>query len=148
MAPKGLEAWQDATLQPEPLTPEEVVAEEARRLYNLHQMAMGAARIPRRLGGEATARELAKDKSTSRRVAFAASQLYGWWGALYSEDEDQSRASAQVVWLEWWEEHVAYLDRREAWIATWGLQHDHATEANRYLVLLERERTYLENIFK
>ena len=149
MARNGLEAWQDATLQPDSITPEEVAREEAERLYSLREMAIKASVIPRRLGGEATGQDLSKDKRISRKVAHTAEVLQGWWGTSDPVDwEDPAKDSAQLVWSEWWEDHSTYLTRRMTWIATWGIKHDQRASANRFLALLERERKNLERIFR
>lgn len=148
MAREGLEAWQDATLQPEPLPPEEVAWAEARRLQKLADIAAGAVAIPRRLGGEATGRELAHDKRKGRRILHIARRLESWWDAPVSEDRPAtSRDSAQIVWDEWWSDHKEWLDRRITWIATWGVKHNNRSAANKYVSLLRRERQYLERVF-
>lgn len=150
MAPNGLEAWYDATLQPAPLTPEEVALQEARRLYDLHNMAVAAATIPRRLGGEAIGRELAQDKRLCRRVAHAASVLCRLWlraMTVHPPRTLDSKAAAQVVWSDWWADHQDELQRKLAWVATWGIEHDQRSRANQFVSLLEREQAEFARIF-
>lgn len=148
MARERLETWVDATLQPEPIPPQEVARWESSRLWRLYYVATGAALIPRRLGGEATGRELANDKRMCRRVAHVAGRLAGWWSDdPYGDGKDMAQDAAQIVFEDWWVDHQEWLTRRITWIATWGVNHDHRTWANRYVELLRKEYEYFEGIF-
>jgi hypothetical protein len=149
MAHEPLEAWVGATLQPEPLHPQEVARSESSRLWRLHYVASGASQIPRRLGGEATGAELSRDKRVSRQISHLAKRLGERWSDYpLGDGVDLSQDSAQVVWEDWWPDHREWLVRRIKCVATWGVTHNHKTCANRYVDLLSKELAYLERVFR
>jgi hypothetical protein len=104
------------------LTKEDIVKEEVDRLSRLYTIANVAADIPRRIGGEATREELAKDKSRCRRVAHVAFQCARSWSnrKTVTLADDVGQEAAQVVWARWYEEHRVFLHTRLNYIASWA----------------------------
>jgi hypothetical protein len=108
---------------PEGTDAERITAEELERLARMVNVAMMAAEIPRRVGDEASAEELAIDKKRCRRVRHALTGCYkGWSGGNLPEEErsDELRQeAAQIDWMAWWGEHDTWLNNRTRLVVTW-----------------------------
>lgn len=153
MGDSGLTPWLDATLQPEDLSPHAVASEEALRLSKLVTMAAMTTNIPRRIG-DATREEYAADNRIGRQIAHRMSKVLTYWVVKYkpgpvSEAKAPTNAeAAQVVWKEWWEDHQSLLLRKKRWVASWGVNHSHESEANQFLHLYELEERQLKEVIE
>lgn len=100
---------------------------ERERLTAAIAIARAAQDIPRRLGEDATETELAADKRTAKRIAYALDQCLKAWGGpvmLTMKKEEIQRQGAQVDWNVWWADQQAYINQRMRYVVTW--QHKHA----------------------
>lgn len=146
---RTMQSHYDPALEVYPRTPKAVRMGEAFRLAELHAIAAGASLIPRRLGGDATAKELSIDKKTCRKVAHTASSLASLWGPVKIEDQEllkkMAPQAAQVRWVPWLEEHIVYLSSQRAYIATWAIKFGHRSEGNSFIHRLNLEEEELIN---
>lgn len=97
-----------------------ITEDEVERLTKLLAVARLAQSIPRRLGAEASAEQLAEDSRRGKRIAHVASQLLTSWGGDPGVSPgDVGREAATVNWDRWWEEHQVWLVNRQRYLATW-----------------------------
>lgn len=124
---------------------------EGIRLFELAGIAAWASLIPRRLGADATAQELAADKRMCRRIAHAADQLAKLWTTVdvynaHPKTIDKKRAGAVVLWDTWWAQHLQYLNNRRTFIATFAIRSRFTREGNIYVTRLDKEEEALKDI--
>jgi hypothetical protein len=140
-----LERFYDPGLElPEPpLVREHIEAGEVERIQRALAVVVVAGTIPRRLGGDATADELAQDKKRCRRVSHALSNsIYAWTKkrAAMPEVEDEIRIKgAQLNWTTFKDEHVAELMVRQRLLATWAVRNEERRWGKTAIVHLENE---------
>jgi len=145
-----LAQWVDPALE---ITAEETVDNitkaEIDRLLRLNAIAAAAGRMPRRLGGEAEAEELAVDKKRCRRIAHVTLQLASAWSGKDPDrlkfKGDISKDAAIVNWKMWWEEHRIWLINRQRYIATWASREaDQERWCKSAMVKLNNEALWIE----
>lgn len=106
---------------PKDLTYEDVRADEVARLQELFSLGTLAAAHPRRLGGDASREELARDKRVSRRMAHVAVLCLRNWGEAPGEpDPSLTPRAAQMDWDKWTEQRIAWLNTRVVYLVTWA----------------------------
>lgn len=106
------------------------------QLAAAHAAALGvAAAMPRRLGGGATAAQLAADKRQARRMAHAVAQAASEWGATVpgQVSAEAQRMGAQLDLAVWHAERLAYLRARRTWVATVCVHLGKREIGNRYV---------------
>jgi transcription elongation factor GreA-like protein len=82
--------------------------------------------IPRRLGADATPKELSDDKRAARRVAFALEQVLRAWGGptRRPSKEELMPEAAQLDWKRWWRYEKMCIKHQMRYIATWQSKQD------------------------
>jgi hypothetical protein len=114
--------WNDPGMEVGKEAPKELAEQECVRLARQLAIVTAAGEIPRRIGADASAEELALDKRRSKRVAHVLRQnLTAWSGKktanLPSGGEIQ-REAAILDWEKWAAEHQAWLLNRTRYIVT------------------------------
>ena len=82
--------------------------------------------VPRRLGGDATDKELADDKRTARRVKHRlVVALEDWNGQVDGECQGllADGTGARLVWPEWWADWCEVADELKPYAETRAQQH-------------------------
>lgn len=103
---------------------DKIEEQERERLARQLAIVTAAGEIPRRIGGDADAEELALDKRRAKRVAHVLRQSLAAWGATRKqqanlpEDEDVHKEAAQMDWAKWSQEHETWIGNRMRYIVT------------------------------
>lgn len=162
--PKFLEQWCDPHYKvPAPDDWGQWEAQQLERLRDTIIMARHAHSIPRRIGGDATPRQLATDKRFSKRLTTRCLRIAQTYGATLDELDDYMlngppnelellRAKgAQVDWETWFTEEYAPARRADlVFVAshTFGQNKQLAKLGNRLAMLLFNELTQINQIFE
>lgn len=151
----GIGDKMDAGFEPPPdWSPDSIEAQELPRLMADAMMALAAVGHPRRLGGDASREELARDKRISRKIANAYLVVLRFYGAgrgdwrelikRAAQDDEARVAGAQVRWVDWVPERLRWLEQRIGRVAAYALKRDEMTWGNHAVFRLERERELLD----
>jgi len=117
--------------------------------------AIWAGQMPRRIGGDATARQLSADKKLMRMLAHLFSQLNAGWGRLIGETlpvdlgsigPAEKRFGAQIDAEEFLRELVFVSTSQRSSVCTIAVQMDAPKIAMKMLPLFSRELTNLDRI--
>lgn len=92
---------------------------EVERINTLYNIMLMIQAMPRRLGQDASAEDLALDKKRAKRVAHVCLQLLKSWGAEPQAVGDLAREAAVWNWATWYDEHRIWLINRQRYVATW-----------------------------
>lgn len=128
-----------------------MAANEGVRLYELSGIAAWASVVPRRLGPDATAAELAADKRLCRQIAHVADRMAKLWGDPGTRNlntHEIKMSGSAVIWSDWWSSHQAYLDQRRHYVATWAIKNRMIKMGNKYVSWLNQEAEEFERIFQ
>lgn len=140
-----LAQWLDPGLKiPEEETADKITRAERERLSRLAAVAKAAGSMPRRLGGDANAKELASDKQYCRRIEHVATQCATAWGGALQVSGDVGREAAIVKWDKWCQDHKVWLTNRMKYIATWASNGGDPKFAKSALVKLQNELRWVE----
>lgn len=124
-----------------------IQTQEIERLQQLVAVMTAAATHPRRLGGDATAEELALDKKRAKRVLYIAEKCLSMWGGEPAPFDEATRIAATLRWEDWWSEHERRIQQRQRYIATWchryGDQNGDIKWTNQALTRLTSELKWL-----
>jgi len=120
-----LAQWVDPALEIEAgESAKKITEEEVERLLRLNAIAAAAGHIPRRIGEDASSRDLALDKKRCRRIAHVTLQLASSWSGkdprLLKKEHDVLQEAAVMNWLTWWQSHQIWLLNRRKYIVTWS----------------------------
>lgn len=101
--------------------------------------------IPRRLGSDATAEELALDKKRARRTAHALQKsLASWTKKMELPMDDEIRAQgAQMNWTPWQEAFLSNLADQVRCVATWSVTHGEESWGKSAIVRLTNEQNWV-----
>jgi hypothetical protein len=140
--------WVDpALVLPRDLDRDRLEADEIERLLQDLAIVLFASQIPRRLGGEASAAELAEDKRRCRRTSWAIRQALLQWTKtikLPSPVPDELRiAGASLEWQVFGEQHLGLLTERTKRAATWAALNDQRKWGGAIITRLENERRWI-----
>lgn len=125
-------------------------------LMEISGWAHFAQDVPRRLGADATPKELGWDKRLSRKLEsrhYSIARLWNFHPADVTEfimnHQDNLRVSgAQVDWEAWWEERMAHLRKQLRVVATTGLKTgDNISIANSYCNRIINELAQIQQVF-
>lgn len=132
----------------EALPLEQLASDESERLANSLAIVLAAYAVPRRLGGEASNQELARDKRTGRRVLHALQQAHAQWadqnGRQLEVTEEHRQKGAKLSWTEFGRNHRIDLDTRLRYVATWAAKTGNKREGRTLLVKLQNEKRWVE----
>lgn len=124
-------------------------------IYNQHQkeavhrssLASAVVAWPRRLGQDATAGELAKDKRVARRIVHASQQALYNWSIKFEKDtypqrlpsEDERRQAATISWDLWVPSTIAHLESQRSLWVTYFFKAKKDLEGKRVNFLMQQE---------
>jgi hypothetical protein len=116
------------------------------RLARAFSIVVGTASIPRRIGSDATSEELAIDKRRARRFAHALRAAISGWVKRMPEipnNDEIRRASAQMNWAAFLDDHVTTIQTELRYCATWAIKHDDQRWGRSAVVRLENELNWV-----
>lgn len=156
-----LESAADGARAPASWTLEHVTESESERIVGDALMAFVAAQMPRRNGSSATARVLALDKKTSRKVA----QLYldiwrrlnkkreapkapDWDHAFVqaARDAQARRSGATVIWKGWIRERGVWIPKQRRRVAAFALREGLVPWGARRVMLYDVEEQGIDRV--
>lgn len=133
-------------------TAQKQIDSEIERLSHAVVVASTAASVPRRLGGDATAEQLAADKKLAKSLAYRLRDALRLWRLLdgkgYEEptlDPAAVRLGASVEWEAWSEKWIEDLRRRRAKVAATTLAKGNIDSGIRFVHLYTREISVVED---
>lgn len=121
---------------------EELERRQVERISRALAVTIIAGTIPRRLGGDATDEELARDRKRARRASHALTQAYKGWSRkkVSPEVNDAIRTEgATIVWETWLESHMTALQAELRYLSTWAIKSNEERWGNSAVVRLENE---------
>lgn len=127
------------------VTPEEVEQGELRRLNFVVAALRHARMLKRRLGGDASREEMARDKKFIRRLEHAMSQSMTAWGGNPDEaaHDEASKVGATREWESWAIDHSLWLDTRVRYMATYAKKKGHPKWGAQAVVRLRNEQEWV-----
>lgn len=134
----GLEIPGDATVAT-------IRDEELARVGRTLAVVILASTLPRRLGGDAGDTELALDKRRARRVVHVLQNVWLSWAGkkagirLPVTDSEINREAAQLDWERFRDVHIAGVNSRARYAATWAILHDKERWGRSAIVMYENE---------
>lgn len=120
--------------------------QEIERIVRSLTMMRVISEIPRRLGEDASAPELALDKRRARRVGWAFQQsLLNWRKKIprLTADDDLRSQASLLVWEAFVPAHSTELRGRMALIATWSIRMEDTRWGRSAIVRLENEAKWV-----
>lgn len=125
---------------------------EAERLHAELAIVLYASQIPRRLGGDATAAELAEDKRRCRRVSWALRQSILQWTKRVDlpgiVTDDLRSAGATLDWPLFFEDHLGLLTLRTKRLATWAALNGERKWGSAMVTRFENERRWITHALR
>lgn len=146
MSTNFLSRYFDPALTPPKVSSrEELEQREVDRLTRALAVVIMAGSIPRRLGGDASDDELAKDKKRARRAGHALSQALKGWSKKYDLplDDKIRMEGAQIKWDDWLTVHVTKIQDELRCLATWAVLNNEERWGRSAVVNLENEINWL-----
>jgi len=123
-------------------TKESLVSREVERIQTALTVVGVVGSIPRRLGGEATDKELAIDKRRARRVDHALRQSFSSWSKREPKIQVTAEIQREGIQLEWDEfimEHMTQVMTELPLLATWAILNEETRWGRSAVVYLENE---------
>lgn len=142
-----VDRYYDRALAVDGLSPAILERQELERLKGQLLVVRHALAMPRRIGGDATSAELARDKKIARRVAHVISQCLRVWGCM-SDDigepkAEHRRIGATIDWESWVASQEQWIAQRLPLYATVGKKKNRVPWANACLTRLQNEAHWL-----
>ena len=156
-----LSIWAEPRKIPTGLTREGWAELDSTRIVDTCLMAAFAEQMPRRGGSEMSARQLARDTRTSRKLKTGYWTLWrdayqrqeaprnpDWDAitALAVKDERARRGGATVLWQGWFTERLDYLTNRRVLLATWAVREGFFQWGGSRFHILTREIETVERV--
>lgn len=141
-----LTRYYDPELSMTAATTKELEAAQLDRLKRSLQVVVYAGSIPRRLGGEASDRELAIDRKRARRVGHALKQSIGGWSKKQVKLQDNNELrieGAQLIWPDWFEAYLVRLDNEVKLVVSWAIRNDQQRWGRSAVVKFENELNWI-----
>lgn len=129
---------------------EELEARQVDRISRELAIIIVTGTIPRRLGTDATAEELALDKKRARRVGHALKQSLSGWTKKYKleADEEIRRAGAQLDWTTWLPAATTAVMVNRRLIATYAIRSQQESWGKSAIVKLNNELNWIEHAMR
>lgn len=138
-----LERFYDPELKiPRPASREVFEVQQIDRLASATAVVFAAGSLSRRIGGDASSRDLAIDKKRSKRVGHALRQsILAWTNRpprILVDDETRIKG-AQLDWQQFYAEHVTQVNSALVLLATWAIRNGEHRWGRSAVVALENE---------